>query len=237
MTSSNGNIFRVTALCAGNSSVTGEFPAQRPVTRSFDVFFGLRLNKRLSKQSWDWWFEKPPRSLWPDFVRCSGYVAPWWQITKRITKSSRGYRIWYENMIQYHKIYRVNICQFLKARDVVDFIASYHVLIFYWTGAAIYGVIHWQLFYRFAAVSVREKSYIWDTVGAVITRSNRIWYWIYHCNWCSRIYIKVWTTKDTIYLALADELWVSISEGLGDRIITTPRCIMDTAQIQAGLQF
>ena len=37
------------AFCAGNSPVTGEFPAQRPVTRSFDVFFELRLNKRLSK--------------------------------------------------------------------------------------------------------------------------------------------------------------------------------------------
>ena len=45
------------ALCAGNSPVTGEFPAQRPVTRSFDVFFDLQLNKRLSKQSWGWWFE------------------------------------------------------------------------------------------------------------------------------------------------------------------------------------
>ena len=28
-----------------------EFPAQRPVTQSFDVFFDLHLNKRLSKQS------------------------------------------------------------------------------------------------------------------------------------------------------------------------------------------
>ena len=45
------------AMCAGNASVPGEFPAQRPVTRSFDVFFDLRLNKRLSKQSWGWWFE------------------------------------------------------------------------------------------------------------------------------------------------------------------------------------
>ena len=35
--------FRVTGLCTGNSPVTGEFPAQRPVTRSFDVFFNLRL--------------------------------------------------------------------------------------------------------------------------------------------------------------------------------------------------
>ena len=52
------------AICAGNSPVTGEFPAQRPVTQSFDVFFYLRLNKRLSKQSWGWWFETPPRPLW-----------------------------------------------------------------------------------------------------------------------------------------------------------------------------
>ena len=38
------------AICAGNSPVTGEFPAQRPVTQSFDTFLDLRLNKRLSKQ-------------------------------------------------------------------------------------------------------------------------------------------------------------------------------------------
>ena len=42
--------------CAGNSPISGEFPAQRPVTRSFDVFFDLRLNKRLSKLSPGWWF-------------------------------------------------------------------------------------------------------------------------------------------------------------------------------------
>ena len=58
MTSSNGNIFRVTDhLC-------GEFPVQRPVTRSFDVFFDLLLNKQLSEQSRGWWFEMPSRSLW-----------------------------------------------------------------------------------------------------------------------------------------------------------------------------
>ena len=48
----------------GNSPVTGEFPSQRPVTRIFDVFFDPLLNKRLSKQSWGWWFETPSRSLW-----------------------------------------------------------------------------------------------------------------------------------------------------------------------------
>ena len=57
-------IFRVMALCAGNSPVTGEFPWQRPVARSFDVFFDLCLSKRFSKQSWGWWFGTPSRPLW-----------------------------------------------------------------------------------------------------------------------------------------------------------------------------
>ena len=52
------------ALCAGNSPVTGEFPSQRPVTRNFDIFFDLGLNKRSSKQSRRPWFETPTRSLW-----------------------------------------------------------------------------------------------------------------------------------------------------------------------------
>ena len=52
------------AICAGNSPVPGEFPTQRPVTRSFDDYFDLRPNKRLSKQSWGWWFETPSRPLW-----------------------------------------------------------------------------------------------------------------------------------------------------------------------------
>ena len=50
--------------CAGNSPVTDEFPAQRAVTRSFDVFFDLRPNNRLSKQSRGWWFETTSRPLW-----------------------------------------------------------------------------------------------------------------------------------------------------------------------------
>ena len=61
------------ALCAGNSPVSGEFPSQRPVARSFDVFFDLRLNKPLSKQSWGWWFETTSRSLWR---HCNVGVCP-----------------------------------------------------------------------------------------------------------------------------------------------------------------
>ena len=85
MTSSNWNIFRVTGHLCGEFTgsrwievlklwsflwpVPGEFPTQRPVTRSFDVFLDLRLNKRLSKQSWGWWFETQSWSLWR---QCNG---------------------------------------------------------------------------------------------------------------------------------------------------------------------
>ena len=54
----------ILAFCAGNSPVTGEFPTQRPMTRSSNVFFDLRLNKQLSKQRRRRWIETPSRSLW-----------------------------------------------------------------------------------------------------------------------------------------------------------------------------
>ena len=57
------------SICAGNSPVPGEFPAQRPVMRSFDIFFDMRPNKRLSKQSWGWWFETPSHPLWRHVMR------------------------------------------------------------------------------------------------------------------------------------------------------------------------
>ena len=57
------------AICV-NSLVPGEFPTQRPMTRSFDVFFDLCLNKRLSKQSWGWWFETLSCPLWRQCGTC-----------------------------------------------------------------------------------------------------------------------------------------------------------------------
>ena len=64
MTPSNGNIFHVT------SHVCGEFTGHRWIAHTkasdveFDVFFDLRLNKRFSKQRWNWWFETPSRPFW-----------------------------------------------------------------------------------------------------------------------------------------------------------------------------
>ena len=60
MTSPNGNIFRVTGHLCGPRWT----PRTKALTRSFDVFFDLRLNERLRKHSWGWWFDTLPRPLW-----------------------------------------------------------------------------------------------------------------------------------------------------------------------------
>ena len=69
------------AICARNSPVTGEFPAQRPVTWSFDVFFDLCLIKQLSKQWWGWWFEMPLPPLWHHCNGLASYLTQdsWWK--------------------------------------------------------------------------------------------------------------------------------------------------------------
>ena len=65
MTSSNENIFLLTGpLCGEFTGHQWMPPSQRPVTRSIDVFFDLRLNKWLSKQSICRWFEMQSRPLW-----------------------------------------------------------------------------------------------------------------------------------------------------------------------------
>ena len=76
MMSSNGNIFRVTGHLCGELTGPGEFPAQRPVTRNFDVFFDLCLDKRLSKQSRGWWLETQSRPLWRSCNAGHAFFAP-----------------------------------------------------------------------------------------------------------------------------------------------------------------
>ena len=91
MTSSNGNIFRVTGhLC-------GEFTGLRwiPRTKASDAscgVFNLRPNKRLSKQSWGWWFETLRRPLGPHsnefsilivfaLIHPLGHLTHWGRVT------------------------------------------------------------------------------------------------------------------------------------------------------------
>ena len=72
--------YALLTLSAGNLPVTGEFPSQRPVTRSFDISSDLRLNKWLSKQSWGWWSETPSRSLWRHYHDSQLPWATQWRV-------------------------------------------------------------------------------------------------------------------------------------------------------------
>ena len=81
------------ALCEGNPLVTGGFSSQRPVTRSFEVFFDLRLNTRLNKQSRRWWFGTPSLSLWRHRkVMVSLLASSGSQITSSFVNSLRSRR-------------------------------------------------------------------------------------------------------------------------------------------------
>ena len=64
--------------CEGNSQVTEELLSERPVTRSFDIFFDLRLNKRLSKQTRCWRFDTPSRPLWRHCNASMFCEMTWW---------------------------------------------------------------------------------------------------------------------------------------------------------------
>ena len=77
------------ALCERNSPVTGEFPSQRPVTRSFDVFLDLRPNKQFSKQSMRRWFETPSRLSW----RQSNDLLLSFRVTSLATRPSYDYTV------------------------------------------------------------------------------------------------------------------------------------------------
>ena len=64
VTSSNGNIFRVTGHLSGEFTGHRLIPRTKASDAEFGDFFDLRMNKRLSKQWWGWWFETPSCPLW-----------------------------------------------------------------------------------------------------------------------------------------------------------------------------
>ena len=72
-------------------------PAQRPVTRSFGAFFDLRLNKRLSKQSWGWWFETLSRPLWRhcNVLRGRDIVILWLDLTQPRALRRVSTKLWH----------------------------------------------------------------------------------------------------------------------------------------------
>ena len=114
------------SICAGNSLVPGEFPAQRPVTRSFDVFFDLRPNNRRSKQWWGWWFETLSCPLWR---QCNGTVFSRWVRPSSVTdrKFSRPINQAWANERHYISmaLCKRDVTRLLTNQSYVSFVLSH----------------------------------------------------------------------------------------------------------------
>ena len=102
------------SFCEGNSPVTGEFPAQRPVTRSFDVLFDLRLNIRLSKQSQGWWLSAVP-DLWDRNKILSGGDLSHYQVTHCIRVFF--YFVWFVYIHHNFQFY-FELCTYCNILDI-----------------------------------------------------------------------------------------------------------------------
>ena len=97
------------ALCTGNSPVTGDFPSQRPVVRSSNVFYDMRLIQRLSKQSWGWWFETQSHPLWR---HCNESTRGGSLGSRRLIR-----QVWLCQLVQMVPSYSVSI---VSANELVD---------------------------------------------------------------------------------------------------------------------
>ena len=137
------------AICAGNSPVSGEFPTQRPVTRSFDIFFDLRLNKRLSKQSWGWWFQRLSCPLWRqcnELAHRAGELSI--TISRPFEKGSLFIPLWQVN----HSLYCTGF--------ILGFSVGHEKLRIY--SHVLIGKMHKFSWYQSNIIKTRDSG-VWDT--------------------------------------------------------------------------
>ena len=192
---------------------TEAFPAQRPVTRSFDVFFDLRLNKRLSKQSWGWWFKTLSRPLWRH-CNVSEVISQWmlWNhdssgryignlsihVSKRygisfLPKNQKLRNVFFSHVISHNKCmahaHTVYICVYIGCALVCCHYKTFPMVHFG------YGLSQWKTTLHCNVVSHRLSPYpVWSLfscefmINIYIYSSGLLhWHWCHcmlpHCRW------------------------------------------------------
>ena len=139
-------------LCAGNSPVPGEFPAQRPVTQSFDVSFDLRLNTRLCKQSWGWWFETLSRFLWRhcNVIACT--IVKGWMIVwhSRVAATDTGDQVIKMNAMFYWK------CLFYALRISSPLTTNFNTTLIYTPLINIFNIYAYMIIYKWFEMPLRS---------------------------------------------------------------------------------
>ena len=107
ITSSNGNIFRVTCPLCGNSPVTGEFTSQRPMTRSFVVFLISAWTNGSVNNRDPRWFETPLHSLWRHCNDAGKVLEPilWNQYQFHTTRNFFFFIVKHLHALQYNTLF------------------------------------------------------------------------------------------------------------------------------------
>ena len=181
------------ALCEQNPPVNGGFPSPRPVTRSFDVFFDLRLNKQLSKQLKRRWFETPSCSLWR---YCNGSPAKE-SVQKRPSQKSPG-----SSATDWHVL-----SSLLHKNTLVT-----------WNTTQPFNIISWSTLYKYTLLS----GIWWPIINLCSTRKTilnlkvhtyKMTYKMqnksqYHYDRHTNIQVAWWRHRAT-------EIWASIGSGNG----------------------
>ena len=184
------------ALCMGNSPVTGEFPSQRLVTQSFDTYFDLRLNRRLSKQSCSWWFEMPLCSLW-HYCNQSG------------TKPTLVTKIWPPNL--------VTICAWLP-KLVANVSSNFHHLVNKRKPPCIGGMELVSLSCNRVFISAESVGRGWCKI-AIATK----WYQFHTTDKCGFLFMPWITDQYTFvrYTKLVNGIGTAVTKVIAFSIMTT----------------
>ena len=188
MTSSNGNIFRVTGPLCGEFTGPGEFPTQRPVTRSFDVFFDLRLNKKLSKQSWGWWFEtlSDPLLRQRDVMFMATLCVEWNDDTNRIV-NDHFCCLHLSNLI---------ISKWYTVSQITQLMSCHYII---YINAIFNGVWSW----RFEIVEIHQvTSHVW-MVHFTFFLHFRFSYYLF----CFGALHHFWNIVITVFMVIPHIIW------------------------------
>ena len=163
------------------------------MTRSFDVFFDLRLNKRLSKQPWGWWFETPAWSLWrhrngvkqlfQPGHECHGHVYIIYTsiILNDLTAHTDCMTVYWDIFTGQHYIWLdsnplcvLQYCQYIPGN--IDMVCTLLCFVVVWYGLII------PIFFRVASLALGQSYDCPSASEATLKSIGKYVIWIHH-NW------------------------------------------------------
>ena len=209
MTSSHGNIFRVTGPLCGNSPVTGEFLSQGQ-WRGVWCFLWSTMNQRLSKQSWGWWFERPLRPLWRNCNVCD--IVLWCTFYMEVSLSTLMTVLFYQRWL------KQQICNWLTHPNYMT--GNIVSLVLLWVKyTSLQPAQRFMYSMLFQATYVCELSGTNDKTGWVLLISNSGMIGVRNPVWFMAS-MKIWHDRLPITInSVSISTWWYFHSGISDIII------------------